>query len=118
MRIPKPKPNHPPEVYEAIIRECGHKPLKMGEHLQACGWALADAAWAAVHWDLQTLATAIANERAGRNSKLTNLSESDFAKLKKEIEADQKPQPSTPRRTPLISKTTPKVPPRPSKRVD
>ena len=117
MRLPKPKFKHPPEVYAAIIAEHGDNPVRMAERLQACGWTLADAAWAAVHWDLRTMAAAVANERAARDAKPTNLSDGDLAKLRAKIDAAQKPPHSPrPRRTTRIVRTTPRLTPRPPAR--
>ena len=87
MRLPIPKFVHPPEIYRAIIREHQESPLRMGEVLMACGWTIGDAAWTAVNWDLQTLAAAIAHERAKRHVQLTMLSEEEVAELKKQIQA-------------------------------
>ena len=101
MRMPKPKFEHSAAVYQAIIAEHRDSEMKMAERLRSCGWTLADAAWAAVNWDLRTLAAAIANERARRKSSLTNLSDVNLAKLKVETEETKKsPLPSpTPRKT-------------------
>ena len=66
MRLPKPKFMHPSEIYTAIINEHRDNPVRMAERLQGFGWAMADAAWVAVHRDLTWLAAAIANERAAR----------------------------------------------------
>ena len=119
MRLPKPKFQHPPEVYQAIIHEHRENAVRIGERLMACGWTLADAGWAAANWDLRTLAAAVANERAARDSKPTNLSDGDLAKLKAEIDAAQKPPPPPrPRRTTRIIRTTPRLPQRPPKRAD
>lgn len=113
MRLPKPKFKHPPEIYVAIIKEHRDNAVRMAERLQAFGWTLADAAWAAVNWDLRTLAAAVANERASRDSKLTNLSDDDLAKLRGEIDTAQKPAFSPrPKRTTRIVRTTPKLTPR------
>ena len=89
-RLPRPKFAHPPEIYQAIIQEHRSSEVRMGEYLVACGWTLADAAWACVNWDLRTVAAAIANERAKRNLRLTTLSESEMAELKKQIQAEKK----------------------------
>ena len=89
-RLPRPKFAHPPEVYQAIIQEHRSNEVRMGEYLVACGWTLADAAWACVNWDLRTVAAAIANERAKRSLRLTTLSESELAELKKQIQAEKK----------------------------
>lgn len=121
VRIPKPKIDHPPEVYEAIIRECGRKPLRIGELLQACGWSLADAAWAVVNWDLPTLAAALANERARRHTKLASLSDAEVAKIKAELDAAAARQAGTnqpPRKTTRVVGTTPRLTPRPPKKPD
>ena len=115
MRIPKPKTNHPPEVYEAILRECGHRPVRLGEHLQACGWTMADAAWAAVNWDLPTLAAALANERANRNMKPTNLSDAGLARIKAdqdEAAAKKTTAKLRPKKTTRIVPATPRTRPR------
>lgn len=119
MRIPKPKFRHPPEIYVAIIQEHRDNPVRMAERLQAGGWTMADAAWAAVNWDLRTLAAAVANERAARDTKPTSLSDGDLAKLREEIDAAQKP-PATPRprKTTRIMRTTPRFTSRPPKRPD
>lgn len=116
MRLPKPKFKHPPEIYAAIIAEHRDNPVRMAERLQACGWSLADAAWAAVHWDLRTMAAAIANERAERGTKPTSLSDAELAKLGAEIDAAQKP-PHPPRRTTRIMRTTPKFTARPPTKI-
>ncbi len=119
MRIPKPKFKHLPEVYQAIIAEHRHSEVRMAERLQACGWTLADAAWAAVNWDLRTMAAAVANERAARDAKPTSLSEGDLAKLRTEIDAAQKPSATPrPRKTTRIVRTTPSLTPRPPKRPE
>jgi hypothetical protein len=119
MRPLKPKLQHPPEVYQAIIREHRENALRMGERLMAYGWTLADAAWSAVNWNLLTLAAAVANERAKRDTKPTSLSDGDLDKLRAEIDAAQKPpHTSRPRRTTRIMRTMPKLPQRPSKRGD
>ena len=90
MRLLTPKFEHPPEIYQAILREYRENPVRMGEFLMACGWSIGDAAWAAVNWDLRTLAAAIANERAKRNLKLTPLSGGKVAELDKQILAEKK----------------------------
>ena len=119
MRLPKPQAKHSPEVYQAIVQEHHGDPVRMAERLQSCGWGLADAAWAAVHWDITWLAAAIANERAKRATKPTNLSECDLARLRAEIGATQKPpHPPRPKRTARIMRTTPRLPQRPPKRAD
>ena len=116
MRIPKPKFMHPTLVYQAIIAEHRNSEVKMAERLQSCGWTLADAAWAAVNWDLHTLAAAVANERAARDMKLTNLSDGGLAKLRAEIEAAQ--EPPRPKRTTRIMQIAPKLPPQFPQRTD
>lgn len=114
MRLPKPKFRHPPEIYAAIIQEHRDNAVRMAERLQACGWTLADAAWAAVNWDLRTLAAAVANERAARDTKPSNLSDGELTELRDEIDAGQKPALSQkPRKTTRIMRTTPKLTPRP-----
>ena len=91
MHIPKPVRNHPPEVYEAILRECGREPLRLGAHLRACGWALVDAAYAVAQWDAHTLAVALANERTKRRARLTASSEAELAEIRLELAATPKP---------------------------
>ena len=119
MRLPKPQAKHPPEVYQAIVQEYHGDPVRMAERLQSCGWGLADAAWAAVHWDLTWLAAAIANERVKRDTKPTNLSEGDLARLRTEIGAAQRPSHTPrPKRTTRIMRTTPRLPPRPPERTN
>ena len=117
MRLPKPPFRHPPEVYHAIVREHHDNPVRMAERLQACGWTLADAAWAAVHWNPLWLAAAIANERAHRDAKVTSFSETELAKLKVEIGEGRQP-PATPRhrKTTRIVRATPRFTPRPPTR--
>ena len=115
MRIPKPETNHPPEVYEAIIHECGHRSVRLGEHLQACGWTMADAAWAAVNWDLPTLAAALANERAKRNMKPTKLSGGGLTRIRDDRDegAAKKTTASLrPKKTTRIVPATPRPKPR------
>ena len=103
MRLPLPEREHPPELYEAIVRECHSKDVRMAEILMSCGWTMVDAAWAAVNWDLRTLAAAIANERAKRKVRLTSLSDTDVAELKKQIQTEKKAtQPIRPKRTTRI----------------
>ena len=63
----KPPLRHPPQVHESIIQEHQGDPVQMAYRLRYFGWPLAEAAWAAVHWDLTCLAAAIANEREWRN---------------------------------------------------
>ena len=117
MRLPKPPFQHPPEVYHAIVREHQDNPMRMAERLQACGWTLADAAWAAVHWNPLWLAAAIADERATRDAKVTSLSETELAKLRVEIGEAKKPAATTrPRKTTRIMRTTPRLTPRPPAR--
>ena len=118
MRLPKPPFQHPPEVYLAIVREHQDNPVRMAERLQACGWTLADAAWAAVHWNLTWLAAAIANERATRAASVTSLSETELAKLRAEIGEGRKP-PATPRlrRTTRIVRATPRFTARPPTKI-
>lgn len=111
MRRTKPKFKHAPEVYHAIIAEHRHSEVRMAERLQACGWTLADAAWAAVNWDLRTMAAAIANERDAHKAKLTHLSDGDLAKLRVEIASAHKPsQMRGHRKTTRIMRATPKLP--------
>lgn len=110
MRLPKPPFRHPPEVYLAIVREHQDNPVRMAERLQACGWTLADAAWAAVHWNPLWLAAAIANERATRATTITNLSETELTKLRAEIGEGKKPQTiPKPRNTTRIMRITPRL---------
>lgn len=90
MHLPKPKFEHPEEIYKAIIREHRENATRMTEVLMACGWTMVDAARAIVQWDLRTLAAAIANERAKRKVRLTSLSEEQIAELKKQISAEKK----------------------------
>ena len=90
MRLPTPKFEHPPEIYQAILREYRENPVRMGEFLMACGWTIGAAAWAAVNWDLRTLAAAIAIERTKRNLKLTPLPDGKVAELDKRILAEKK----------------------------
>ena len=113
MRIPKPENNHSPEIYEAIIRECGRRPTRLGEHLQACGWTMAAAAWAIVNWDLPTLAAALANERAKRDKKPTTLSEAELAKIRADL-AQAKPAvpPPQSKKTTRIARSLPEPTPR------
>ncbi len=115
----KPPLRHPPEVLEAIIQEHTGDPVQMACRLHYFGWTLAEAAWAAVHWDLPTLAAAVAKERAARDSKLTNLSDGDLAKLRAEIDAGQKPA-FAPRlkRTTRIVQTAPRPTTQPPGRSD
>ena len=112
MRLPKPKFAHPAEIYQAIIQEHRSSETRMGEFLMACGWTIGDAAWAAVNWDLRTMAAAVANERAKRNLKLTSLAESEVAELKRQIQAEKKATGMLrPKRTTRIIRTTPRLPP-------
>ena len=114
MRLPKPPFRHPQEVYLAIVREHQDNPVRMAERLQACGWTLADAAWAAVHWNPLWLAAAIANERATRGATVTSLSESELMKLRAETGEGRKlPATPRPRKTARIMRTTPKLTVRP-----
>ena len=55
--------------------------MRMGEFLMACGWTIRAAAWSVLNWDLYTLAAAIANEKAGREFKLSPLSANRVTKL-------------------------------------
>lgn len=98
MRLPVPKFFHPPEVYEAIIREHRESPLRMGEVLMACGWSIGDAAWAAVNWDLRTMAAVVAHERAKRKTGLAFPSEDEAAALEMKIQAEKKPTTAQPSR--------------------
>ena len=103
MRLPKPKFEHPPEVYQAIIHEHQENPVRMGEVLMACGWTIGDAAWAAANWDLRTLAAAVAHERVRRKLRSTSLSENAVAGLKKQIQVETKAvTPLRPKRTTRI----------------
>ena len=114
MRLPKPPFRHPQEVYLAIVREHQDNSVRMAERLQACGWTLADAAWAAVHWNPLWLAAAIANERATRGTKITSLSESELAQFRAEIKEGKKPPAAPrPRKTTWIMRTAPRLTPRP-----
>ena len=114
MRLLKPSFQHPPEVYLAIVREHHNNPVRMAERLQACGWTLADAAWAAVHWNLTWLAAAVANERATCGTSITTLSDAQLAKLRAEIdEAKKPPDTPKPKRTTWIMRTTPRFTPQP-----
>ena len=120
MRLPKPEFQHPPEIYAAIIQEHRESAVRMGERLMTCGWTLADAGWAAANWELRTLAAAIANERAKRDTKPTNLSDGYLARLRAEIDAAQEPppHPPRPRRTTRLMRITPRLPLRPRKQTD
>ena len=114
MRLPNPPFRHSPEVYLAIVREHQNNPVRMAHRLQHFGWTLADAAWAAVHWNPTWLAAAVANERATRGTSLTTLSDAQLTKLRAEIdEAKQPPATPRPRRTTQIMRTTPRLTPRP-----
>ncbi len=106
MCLPLPEFSHPPELYEAIVREHRSNGLRMGEVLMACGWTIGDAAKAVVNWDLHTLAAAIANERAKRNVRLTTLAENEVAELKRQIHAE------TTATTSLRGKRTTRIVPR------
>ncbi|MBE7158213.1 MAG: hypothetical protein INR62_07230, partial [Rhodospirillales bacterium] len=77
LRLPTPKFQHSEEIYQAIIREHLSSDVRMGEVLMACGWTLADAAWACVNWDLRTVAAAIADERDKRGLRVTTLSDAE-----------------------------------------
>ena len=114
MRLPKPKRSHPPEIYQAIIQECGNCNIRLAQHLQSCGWTLADAGWAAASWDLPTLAAALANERATRNIKPTTLSDTEVAKIKTELAATAATKKATanlrPKKTTRIVRTKPRHP--------
>ena len=119
--VPRPKPQtqYPPEIHEAIMREHRSDPMRMAACLQACGWSLAEAAWAAVHWDVSWLAVAIANERAARGAKPTNLSDAELAHLKTEIEeAKRPPVTPKPRKTARIARTTPRLAVRPPRKPE
>ena len=118
MRLPLPKLEHPPEIYEAIVREYHGKDVRMAEVLMACGWTMVDAAWAAVNWDLRTVAAAIANERAKRKVRLTSLSDAELADLKKQIQTEKKAtQPIRPKRTTrIVPRTTPRIGARPPRK--
>ena len=123
LRRPKPKLQHPPEVYEAILREHRSDPVRLATFLQACGWSLADAGWAAARWDLAWLAAAVANERAARAVRLTNLSDAELARLKVELEATERrlsPPASSlkPKRTTRLLRSTPRFPPRSPKQPE
>ncbi len=112
MRLPKPKRAHPPEIYRAIMRECGDSSIRLAQHLQSCGWTLAAAGWAAANWDLPTLAAALANERASRNIRPTMLPEAEVAKLRAEMEAAAAKKATgnlRPRKTNRIPRTTPRI---------
>lgn len=82
MRTLRPKLNHPPDVYVAIVKEHGAQPVRMAQTLQSLGWTLADAAWAAVNWTPEWLAAAIATEKQGRGIKLHSLSDDAVAILR------------------------------------
>ena len=86
MRLPKPPFRHPPEVYQAIVQEHHDSPVRMAERLQHFGWTLADAAWAAVHWNPLWLAAAVANERATRGASITALSDAQLATRRVKID--------------------------------
>ncbi len=119
MRLPNPKFAHPPEIYQAIIQEHRSSETRMGEYLMACGWTIGDAAWAAVNWDLRTMAAAVANERAKRDLKLTSLAESEIAELKRQIQAEKRATGMLrPNRTTRIVRTPPRLPPRPPKKPE
>ena len=90
MRLPIPRLEHSPEIYEAILQEHRSSPVRMGEFLMACGWTIGDAAWAAVNWEPHTMAAAIANERVRRSLKLTSLSDREVAQLRQQIQAEKK----------------------------
>ena len=104
--------------YQAIIQEHRSSGLRMGEFLMACGWTIADAAWAVVSWNLRTMAAAIANERAERGVKVTVLTEEEVAQLKKQIEIEKEASTTLkPRKTTRIVRRTPRLnvqPPRES----
>lgn len=118
MRLPLPKFEHPEEIYEAIIRENHSRDVRMAEILMSCGWTMVDAAWAAVNWDLRTMAAAIANERTKRKVRLTPLSEAELAELKRQMQTEKKAtQPLRPKRTTrIIPRTTPRIGSRPPKK--
>ena len=115
MRLPKPKFSHPPEIYLAIIKEHRDCAVRLAERLQACGWAMADAAWAAVNWDLPTLAAAVANERAARDAKITLLSEAEVARLRAQLEGAKGPPATPPSKKTTRIIRTPKPPASPTK---
>ena len=96
MQLPQPPFRHPPEVYLAIVREHQDSPVRTAQRLQSCGWTLTDATWAAVHWSPLWLATAIANERAGRDARVTSLSGPEPAKLQAGTGEEKEP-PTTPK---------------------
>ena len=116
MRLPAPKFEHPPEIYQAILREHRENPVRMGEFLMACGWTIGDAAWAAVNWDLRTLAAAIANERTKRNLKLAPLSDGRVAELDKRILAEKKVANTLPPRKTTRIMRKPRTDTRPSQK--
>ncbi len=116
MRLPKPRCCHPPEIYQAIIREGGNSHIRLAQHLQSCGWTLADAGWAAANWDLPTLAAALANERAQRNMRLTTLSDAEVATIKAELAASAATKATgsiQPKRTTRVVRATSRLPARP-----
>ena len=90
MRLPKPKMLHPPEVYAAVVAEHRGDPMMMAQRLEQLGWSPADAAWAAMNWDVALLAAAIVHEREKREQPPTD------------------PIPPKPRRTNRIRRSPPK----------
>ena len=108
MRARRPKLNHPPHVYAAIVQEHGAQPLRLAQTLQSLGWSLADAAWAAVNWTPEWLAAAIATERQKRGIKLPSPSE-DAATLPGTIPSSaSRPAPLKPRQTSRLIHPAPK----------
>ena len=89
MRPSRPKLNHLPGVYAAIVQEHGAQPLRLAQTLQSLGWSLADAAWAAVHWSPEWLAAAVATEKQGRGIKPPSLSDEVVTPLQDKALAGQ-----------------------------
>ena len=108
MHLAQPKLNHPAEVYVAILRQHGGDAVRLAHRLQHLGWPLADAAWAAVHWDTTSLAAAVAAAREARGLKPCSLSDADLDKLRAEICSGAPPERPKPRRTTRIIRNKPK----------